>query len=90
MWTLNEPLYGFPGPHNDGHFLLGLIEDPDGTRNRTPGVMADVATAMRDPVFYRHHLSTDAIFNRHKKTLHPYQLLHGEFPLVLPDRKSVV
>lgn len=35
--------------------------------------MADVATAMRDPIFYRWHAFIDSIFVKYKNTLSPYQ-----------------
>lgn len=36
------------------------------------GVMADVTTAMRDPIFYRWHSFLDTIFTKYKNTLPPY------------------
>lgn len=35
--------------------------------------MADVATAMRDPIFYRWHSFLDSIFVKFKNTLQAYQ-----------------
>lgn len=35
--------------------------------------MADVATAMRDPIFYRWHAFINSIFQKFKNTLRPYQ-----------------
>lgn len=37
------------------------------------GVMADVGTAMRDPVFYRWHTFINSICIKYKKTLQPYK-----------------
>lgn len=34
--------------------------------------MADVATAMRDPIFYRWHAYIDEIFQEYKATLPAY------------------
>lgn len=36
------------------------------------GVMGDVTTAMRDPIFYRWHSFIDLVFRRHKNRLNPY------------------
>ena len=36
------------------------------------GVMGDVTTAMRDPIFYRWHGFIDDLFRRHKNRLNPY------------------
>lgn len=36
--------------------------------------MGDVATAMRDPIFYRWHSFIDSVFNRHKNLLASYDV----------------
>lgn len=53
--------------------FLKDIHDPDGRHLEDYGVMADVATAMRDPIFYRWHAFIDSIFVKYKNTLSPYQ-----------------
>lgn len=68
--SLNTKLYG--SLHNEGHNLLAFIHDPDGHYLEDFGVMGDVATAMRDPVFYRWHGYLDTIWQRYKATLPEY------------------
>lgn len=67
----NRQLYG--DLHNKGHNLIAYIHDPDGRHLEDYGVMADVATAMRDPIFYRWHAFIDSIFVKLKNNLQPYQ-----------------
>lgn len=69
--TPNRQLYG--DLHNKGHNLIAYIHDPDGRHLEDYGVMADVATAMRDPIFYRWHAFIESIFVKFKNTLRPYQ-----------------
>jgi hypothetical protein len=52
IWSINPDYYGDIGVHNEGHLLIGLVQDPEGELGLPPGVMADPATAMRDPIFY--------------------------------------
>lgn len=47
----NPSLYG--DLHNQGHILICFIHDPEQKYLEEFGVMGDVATAMRDPIFYR-------------------------------------
>lgn len=47
----NRQLYG--NLHNMGHNLISFVHDPDGRHLEDYSVMADVATAMRDPIFFR-------------------------------------
>lgn len=47
----NRQFYG--NLHNMGHNLISFVHDPDGRHLEDYSVMADVATAMRDPIFYR-------------------------------------
>lgn len=68
--SLNRNLYG--SLHNEGHNLLAFIHDPDGNYLEDFGIMGDVATAMRDPVFYRWHGYLDTIWQRYKSTLPKY------------------
>ncbi|EDS29448.1 prophenoloxidase [Culex quinquefasciatus] len=66
----NRQLYG--DMHNAGHVFLSYTHDPDHRHLESFGVMGDVATAMRDPVFYRWHAYIDDIFQEHKIKLAPY------------------
>lgn len=66
----NRQLYG--DMHNAGHVFLSYTHDPDHRHLESFGVMGDVATAMRDPVFYRWHAYIDDIFQEHKIKLSPY------------------
>src|SRR5262249_33830258 len=43
--------------HGMGHVLIAYSHDP--STQSDPGVMADTATAIRDPVFYRWHRHVD-------------------------------
>lgn len=56
-----------------GHNLIAYIHDPENRHLEDYGVMADVATAMRDPIFYRWHSFIDSIFVKLKNQLQPYQ-----------------
>lgn len=67
----NRQLYG--SLHNMGHNLLAFIHDPDHRHLEDYAVMADVATAMRDPVFYRWHAFIDTIFIKFKNQQQSYQ-----------------
>ncbi|XP_058055483.1 phenoloxidase 2 [Anopheles bellator] len=66
----NRQLYG--DMHNMGHVFISYAHDPDHRHLESFGVMGDVATAMRDPVFYRWHSYIDDIFQEHKNKLTPY------------------
>uniref|UniRef100_A0A182WQI4 Uncharacterized protein n=1 Tax=Anopheles minimus TaxID=112268 RepID=A0A182WQI4_9DIPT len=68
--SINRPLYG--DTHNSGHILLSFIHDPRGEYLESFGVMGDVTTAMRDPIFYRWHTYVNNLFLRHKLRLAPY------------------
>ncbi|KFB47970.1 AGAP006258-PA-like protein [Anopheles sinensis] len=68
--TPNRQLYG--SLHNMGHNVIAYIHDPDYRYLEDYGVMGDVTTAMRDPIFYRWHGMIDGIFRRHKELLTPY------------------
>jgi hypothetical protein len=73
IFTPNGDYYGQFGFHNEGHVLLALIEDPRNRSGIPPGVMLEVATSMRDPVFYTYHAAMDRTFDLHKQTLPPYE-----------------
>ncbi|KAL1131636.1 hypothetical protein AAG570_011249 [Ranatra chinensis] len=75
--TINRNLYG--DLHNLGHVALALAHDPDHKHLETFGVIADPATAMRDPAFYRLHAFVDDIFQEHKNTLPRYTVQQLDF-----------
>lgn len=56
-----------------GHNLLAFIHDPEHRHLEDYAVMADVTTAMRDPVFYRWHSFIDTIFTKFKNQQPTYQ-----------------
>lgn len=58
--------------HNYGHTLISRCHDPTMNNNEEPGVMADTATAMRDPVFYQWHRMIDDVCREFKLTLPIY------------------
>lgn len=66
----NKTLYG--SLHNMGHNVIAYSHDPDNRYLEQFGVMGDVTTAMRDPIFYRWHGFIDGLFRRHKNRLTPY------------------
>lgn len=70
--SINYPFYG--DVHNFGHVLLSLAHDPDFSHKEEPGVMAETATAMRDPVFYRWHKFIDNLFQEYKIQQRPYEI----------------
>lgn len=68
--TVNSQLYG--DYHGAGHDIIGFSHDPDNRYLEDMGVMADLATTMRDPAFYRWHSHIDNIFRKHKELLSSY------------------
>lgn len=84
----NPTLYG--SLHNHGHTVISYSHDPDGRYLEDYGVMGDVATAMRDPLFYRWHSAIDFVFAKYKNTLPAYiPSTHFNFKLVNIDSCSV-
>uniref|UniRef100_A0A1B0DPL4 Uncharacterized protein n=1 Tax=Phlebotomus papatasi TaxID=29031 RepID=A0A1B0DPL4_PHLPP len=66
----NQDYYGDLA--NMGHLFLGFCHDPDGRNLEGFGVIADPATACRDPAFYRWYALIIDICNHHKSYLKPY------------------
>ncbi|KAL0818173.1 hypothetical protein ABMA28_008687 [Loxostege sticticalis] len=64
----NPALYG--SLHNNGHSFTAYIHDPNHHYLESHSVMADEATTMRDPYFYRWHAFVDDLFQRHKESPH--------------------
>lgn len=46
----NKTFYG--NMHNEGHNIIAFVHDPEQKYLEEYGVMGDVTTAMRDPIFY--------------------------------------
>lgn len=76
--SVNKNLYG--DLHNFGHTAISYCHDPDNRFLESFGVMGDVATAMRDPIFYRWHSLINDLFMEHKNRLPQYKTnqLHVE------------
>jgi tyrosinase len=68
--SINQNYYG--SLHNNMHLFTSLAHDPDGRFLEDGGVMGNVATAMRDPVFYRVHGLVDNFYHKFKESLPPY------------------
>lgn len=64
--TPNRELYG--SIHNNGHSFSAYMHDPEHRYLESFGVIADEATTMRDPFFYRWHAWIDDVFQRHKES----------------------
>lgn len=60
--------------HNSGHNLIAYVHDPENKHLEDYGIMADVATSMRDPIFYRWHAFIDTIFMKLKNQLPQYRM----------------
>lgn len=76
--SINRNFYG--DLHNLGHMAIAYCHDPDGRNLETFGVMGDVATAMRDPVFYRWHSFINSLLVEHKNMLPRYTTEKLTFP----------
>ncbi|KAH8277750.1 hypothetical protein KR018_004764 [Drosophila ironensis] len=81
--SINYQLYG--NLHNQGHNIISFAHDPDERHLEEFGVMGDVTTAMRDPVFYRWHGFIDTVFNKFKTRLDPYNASQLGFDGVTVD-----
>ncbi|XP_055606372.1 phenoloxidase 8-like [Uranotaenia lowii] len=68
--SINPQYYG--NLHISGHIAIAFCHDPEDTFLEPYGIMGDVATAMRDPTFYRWHAFIDDVLVRHKNLLTPY------------------
>jgi hypothetical protein len=65
--------------HNDGHIHFMAFD------NKQPyGVMADTATAVRDPIFFRWHKQVDDIFHTYQQTLVPYDFAQAPKARIRP------
>lgn len=57
--------------------------------NNYLSVVGDIATEMRDPVFYRWHAFIDDLFQEHKERLTPYTTQQLDFPGVIVNSATV-
>jgi tyrosinase len=78
--SINQNVYG--QLHNCGHDIISYIHDPDYRHLEDYGVMGDVATAVRDPIFYRWHSFIDGIFQKHKAKVTKYGAAQLEYDQV--------
>lgn len=77
LLSVNRQYYG--NLHNMVHYLIAFSHDPDSRHLEEFGVMGDITTSMRDPIFYRWHGYLDTIFNKFKTLLPPYDQTHLGF-----------
>jgi Hemocyanin, copper containing domain len=66
----NPQLYG--SMHALLHVAASLVHDPDHRHLESFSVLGDLATAMRDPLFYRIHAMVNDVFATYKKTISAY------------------
>ncbi|KXJ82217.1 hypothetical protein RP20_CCG014933 [Aedes albopictus] len=85
--SINPKLYG--NLHISGHIALAFCHDPDNRYLEEYGIMGDVATAQRDPTFYKWHSFIDDILVRHKDTFDPYTAKDLSLPGVSISSLSV-
>nr|Q6UEH6.1 RecName: Full=Phenoloxidase subunit 2; AltName: Full=Prophenoloxidase subunit 2; Flags: Precursor [Galleria mellonella]AAQ75026.1 prophenoloxidase subunit 2 [Galleria mellonella] len=85
----NRELYG--SVHNNGHSFSAYVHDPSHRYLENFGVIADEATTMRDPFFYRWHAWVDDLFQKHKESnfVRPYSRSELENPGVQVTSVSV-
>jgi hypothetical protein len=76
--------------HGLGHDLISFVHDPDGRFLEEFSVMGSVATAMRDPVFYRWHSFINDILLRYKMTLPEYESDELEYPKIQVNSVSMI
>ncbi|XP_063541091.1 phenoloxidase subunit 2-like [Cydia strobilella] len=62
----NPQLYG--SVHNNGHIFSAYVHDPEHRYLESFSTIADEATTMRDPFFYRWHAWIDDLFQSHKES----------------------
>nr|AAC34256.1 prophenoloxidase [Hyphantria cunea] len=76
----NRELYG--SIHNNGHSFSAYMHDLQHRYLESFSVIADEATTMRDPFFYRWHAYIDDTFQRHKESpyVRPYTRSELENP----------
>lgn len=85
----NRDFYG--SIHNNMHSFSAYMHDPEHRYLESFGVIADEATTMRDPFFYRVHAWVDDIFQSFKESPHvrPYTRSQLENPGVQVSSVSI-
>lgn len=68
--SLNHVLYG--SLHSYAHVIAARAADPTHKYGEDYGAMYDVATSLRDPIFFRWHKYIDDIFEEYKHTRPAY------------------
>nr|XP_027235787.1 phenoloxidase 3-like [Penaeus vannamei] len=86
--SVNFPYYG--DLHNIGHDILAFSHDPDNAHKEEMGVVGDLGTSLRDPVFFRLHKLVDDLFQEYKLTQPPYKEEELFLPGVRIERAGVV
>nr|CCC55875.1 myriapod hemocyanin subunit type 1 [Polydesmus angustus] len=76
--SVNRRYYG--NLHSYAHTIAGKIADASGKYAEDAGVMIDVTTSARDPIFYQWHKYIDGLFQTYQKTLKPYNKYELSFP----------
>lgn len=87
MVSINREYYG--NLHNIGHIFFAYAHDPDNRHRESFGAIAESATAIRDPVFYRWHAYIDDHFQVHKKRLNSYTVEQLSFADIVVNGISV-
>ncbi|XP_065092363.1 phenoloxidase 8-like [Ochlerotatus camptorhynchus] len=83
----NIPYYG--NIHSMLHSIIGFVHDPDNLYLEGTGVIGDIATSIRDPIFYRLHTFVDDLFEDYLKKLAPYTSKQLGYPGVTIEDVSV-
>nr|Q8T116.1 RecName: Full=Hemocyanin subunit X; Flags: Precursor [Scutigera coleoptrata]CAD24085.1 hemocyanin subunit X [Scutigera coleoptrata] len=76
--SINRMFYG--NIHCYAHVIAARVTDPDGKYGQGNGVMYDVATSARDPLFYQWHKFLDHFFYEHLTKLPTNHLFHLQNP----------
>lgn len=85
--SINRKFYG--NIHNYAHVIASRIADPDEKYGEDNGVMYDVATSARDPLFYSWHKFINSLFAEHKDMLPAYTHDELEWKDVVVNSLSV-
>nr|SMH67861.1 HcA [Scolopendra dehaani] len=88
LLSINRQFYG--NLHNYAHVIAGRASDPDGRYGAHNGVMHDVATSARDPLFYRWHKFIESLFQQLREHLKPYSHYELTYPAVVVEKVEVV
>ncbi|XP_063607334.1 phenoloxidase 3-like [Penaeus indicus] len=86
--SVNFPYYG--DLHNRGHDILAFSHDPDNAHKEEMGVVGDLGTSLRDPVFFRLHKLVDDLFQEYKEAQQPYTESELFLPGVRIEQAGVV